>query len=97
KWVPLVLVRIESLRDRQPWRYRAGAPLFAMGLMGPPAKGRLLAWLGVVAIIAAVLIVSRFPDPWRGIVDTGVAAALIWGAAALVIGAVCGTRTYRGS
>ena len=94
KWVPFVLRRIDRLPAERPWRYRAAAPLYAMGLMGPPASGRLRAWAGVAAIVAAVLIVSRLPDPWRGIIDTGVAAALVWGASALVLGAV---RQGRGA
>ncbi|HEX2165605.1 MAG TPA: hypothetical protein VHG09_00085 [Longimicrobiales bacterium] len=88
RWVPWVLERIERLPAEQSLFYRVAAPLYAMSLVGPSRGAVLRAWAGVAAIVAAVLIVSRFPHPWRGIVDTAVAAALIWGAIALVRGAV---------
>lgn len=91
KWVPYVLTRIERLRSEPAVVYRAAAPLYAMSLIGPPARAVVRAWAGVAAIITAVLVVSRLPDPWRGIVDIAVASALVWGAFALVRGAV---RTF---
>jgi hypothetical protein len=93
KWVPYVLARTRSLRAVRARRHRAAAPLFVMGLMGPPANERRRAWAGIAAIIAAVLIVSSLPEPWRGIIDVGVAAALLWGAGAMVVGAVRLART----
>jgi hypothetical protein len=84
KWVPRVCARIEQLRDGAPLPYRLLAPFYAMSLLGGPARGVLRAWAGVVAIILAVLVVSRFPQPWRGIVDLAVAAALGWGLLVLV-------------
>jgi hypothetical protein len=56
-----------------------------MSLIGAPRRTLVLAWSGVVAIIAAVLIVSRFAHPWRGITDFAVAAALAWALGALVL------------
>lgn len=88
KWVPYVLARIERLRKERRLRYSLAAPLYAMSLIGPPRGALLRAWAGVAAIISAVLVVSRLPDPWRGIVDIAVAAALVWGASALAYGAV---------
>lgn len=87
KWVPYVLARIERLPSEPFVGYRIGAPLYAMSLIGPPRRSVLRAWAGVTTIITAVLIVSRFPEPWRGIVDIAVASALTWGALALVHGA----------
>lgn len=88
KWVPYVLARVERLRAEPLLVYRIAAPLYAMSFIGPPRRSVLRAWAGVTAIIMAVLIVSRFPEPWRGIVDIAVASALTWGALALVHGAV---------
>lgn len=92
RWVPYVLARMHRLRAERRTAYRVAAPLYAMSLIGPPRAAAVRAWAGVAAIIAAVVIVSRFPDPWRGIVDLAVAAALVWGAIALLIGA---TRLVR--
>lgn len=96
KWVPYVLARVARLRTERFLPWRIGAPLYAMSLIGPTRRTALRAWAGVAAIIAAVLIVSRFPEPWRGIVDIAVAAALVWGAVALMYGALGMLRAGNG-
>ena len=96
KWVPYVLARVARLRTERFLPWRLGAPLYAMSLIGPTWRTALRAWAGVAAIITAVLIVSRFPEPWRGIVDIAVAAALMWGAIALVYGALRMLRAGNG-
>lgn len=92
RWVPWVLARVERLRSEPFLPWGAAGPLYAMSLVGRSPVSVLRAWAGVTAIVLAVLIVSRFPDPWRGIVDVAVAAALVWGAITLLHGAV---RTIR--
>jgi hypothetical protein len=92
KYVPHVMTRIELLRgERRPW-YRLLAPLHAMSLIGAPTRILLRAWAGVFAIVAAVVIVRSFPEPWRGITGFAVAAALAWGATALIRTAL---RSFR--
>jgi hypothetical protein len=92
RWVPWVIGRLHLLDgDRRTW-YRALAPLHAMAFIGAPPKLMAAAWAGSIAIFLAVLIVSSFPDPWRGIVDFAVASALLW--ATLVL-AVQGVRRRR--
>ena len=61
------------------------APLHAMSLMGATRRELARAWLGVALIVAAVFLVRALPSPWRGIVDAGVTAALVWGLVALVV------------
>jgi hypothetical protein len=46
--------------------------------------GMIKAWGGTAAIVAAVILVRNFPEPWRGITDLAVAAALTWGLGAIV-------------
>ena len=87
RWVPHALTRLQDMPS-QPLIHRVLAPLYGMSLVGAPGRILALAWGGVVAIIVAVLIVSRFPDPWRGITDFAVAAALAWASVALVVGGV---------
>jgi hypothetical protein len=60
------------------------APLFALSLLHAPRRALLRAWAGVLAIVAAVFIVRAFPEPWRGITDLAVAAALSWGLVAIL-------------
>lgn len=92
RWAPYVVERAQRVRSETSIVYAVLAPLYAMALIGPTRRTLARAWAGVAAIIAAVLIVSRFPDPWRGIVDTAVAAALLWGVGALL---VRGTRVLK--
>lgn len=92
RWVPWVLARTARLRGAVPRAYLVLAPLYAIGVIGSPRRSLLRPWAGVAAITAAVVIVSRFPDPWRGIVDLAVASALLWGVIVLVYN---GARTVR--
>jgi hypothetical protein len=95
RWVPFVLARVRTLaRVGSLWRVLA--PLHAMALVGPDARAVTRAWLGVAGIVAAVVIVSRMPEPWRGIIDFAVAAALTWGLAALLAGAPASIRATDG-
>tara|TARA_B100002052_G_scaffold69243_1_gene62613 strand:- start:73 stop:264 length:192 start_codon:yes stop_codon:yes gene_type:complete len=55
-----------------------------MGLIGAPVPKLIRTWLGVCAIVAAILIVRAFAEPWRGIIDLSVAGALAWGTIALI-------------
>jgi hypothetical protein len=59
------------------------APLFAMSLVFDTRKAIARAWMGVALIVLAVLAVRLLPHPWRGIVDAGVASALLWGLGAM--------------
>ena len=87
RWVPGVLRRVTELRAERRTLYRLLAPLYAMSLIAEPGRTLWRTWAGVAAIVAAVLIVSRFPEPWRGITDFAVAAALAWGLVVIVAGA----------
>lgn len=84
RWVPSLLHRVDRLPDEGNRWNRLGAPLYAMSLIGAPAKTLVRAWAGVGAIVVAVLVVRALPDPWRAMIDLAVAAALAWGLLALV-------------
>jgi len=88
KWVPFVVARIEALGRRSPLLHRVLAPLHVMALVGGPGRTMLRAWTGVAAVLVAILVLRQVPDPWRGIVDVGVAAALGWGLLVLLLQAV---------
>jgi protein-S-isoprenylcysteine O-methyltransferase Ste14 len=55
-----------------------------LSLIGAPPEKLLPRWLGTLAIVAAVFVIRALPDPWRGIVDFAVAAALAWGLVAIL-------------
>lgn len=97
RWVPYVLKRARHLADRPRPVYVALAPLYAMALVGGTRRQVVVAWAGVAAIGGAVLLVRAFPEPWRGITDFAVAAALGWGAAVLLFRAIRGSREWPGS
>lgn len=78
---------------RQPTLTRALlAPLFCSGFFGATPRILRLTWIGAGLIVLAVVLVDRLPQPWRGILDAGVVAGLLWGTVALLVAAV---RTFR--
>lgn len=87
RWVPAVLRRIGELRGDVRGIDRVLAPFYAMMLIGAPRRTLWRAWLGVAAIVAAVLIVRALPEPWRGVTDFAVASALAWGMMVILVGA----------
>jgi hypothetical protein len=60
------------------------APLFCMGFFHATRQRMLTSWLVTSAIVALVIVVSHAPQPWRGIVDTGVVTGLGLGLASLL-------------
>lgn len=86
KWVPRFLGRSRAVRHES-FGLKILAPFYGLSLVGGSLKQLLRGWLSTTAIVAAVVIVRSFPEPWRGIVDFAVAAALAWGLITIVIGA----------
>jgi len=64
------------------------APLKVLGVLGTEPRVKRRAWIMVVGITALVLAVKQLPQPWRGVVDSGVVVGLGWGTAALLAGLV---------
>jgi len=72
----------------------AFAPAFCMGLIHATRRRLITSWTIVFAIVAAVVLVRRLPAPWRGVVDGGVVAGLLYGLVAL---ALAFRRALRGA
>lgn len=87
RWVPAMLARARALGPASPLHEKLLAPLYAMSLIDASARTLVRAWIGVALIVLAVLAVRALPEPWRGIVDAAVAAALLVGLWAIVRGA----------
>ncbi len=82
---PRVAVRAHWLR-RHPTPLRALlAPAWAIGYLGGPRRVQVTTLSVTAGIVALVLVVHRVPQPWRGIVDAGVVAGLLWGLASTLI------------
>lgn len=60
------------------------APLFCMGFFHATRRRMLISWLVTSGIVVLVLLVSHAPQPWRGIIDTGVITGLALGIASLL-------------
>lgn len=84
RYAPWLIDRITRLPDEPRPVYRLLAPLYALALIGARRGTVARAWGGSAAIALAVLIVRAFPEPWRGITDFAVAAALVWGLVAIL-------------
>jgi hypothetical protein len=61
------------------------APAYCMGLLHATKKRLVVSWIVTLAIIGIVIVVRRLDQPWRGIIDAGVVAALVWGTVAIVV------------
>jgi hypothetical protein len=85
RWVPRVLGRADRLRFQIGLAQRLLAPLYAMSLISDSRRNVARAWSLTAGVVALVLIVASLPEPWRGIIDLAVAAALAWGVGALIV------------
>lgn len=80
---PRVVARAVHLsRNPRPARV-ALAPLFCMGLIHARPARQLRSWSLVLVMVSLVLMVRLVPQPWRGVIDAGVVAGLVWGLAAI--------------
>ena len=83
-FAPRVAARARYLRRHGRWTHVLLAPLFCFGFIHITRRGRIRAIIFSIAILTLVILVRRLPQPWRGIVDTGVVAGLVVGVAALL-------------
>jgi hypothetical protein len=81
---PRVVVRAHYLRDNSKPMLSILGPLFCMGYIHATRRRKLTSFGVTGAIVLAVLLVSRAPSPWRGIIDAGVVAGLIAGVISLL-------------
>ena len=95
KYIPRLLQRVTAVRGEQRLLPRVLAPLYALMLVYAPTGTLVRAWAGIAAITLAVIVIRGFAEPWRGIIDFGVAAALAWATLVLVVRAfgMLGDRT----
>ena len=85
RFSPRVVARALFVGRSQNWVHALLAPAFCMSLFHATRRGRIVAWGTVAMVVCLVLLVSRLPQPWRGIIDAGVVLALLWGAIAILV------------
>ncbi|MEL7451718.1 MAG: hypothetical protein AAFN78_21100 [Pseudomonadota bacterium] len=84
KFSPRFAQRAVELRSRNTIVEAIAAPLVLMGMLYAPRRQLIASWLLTAGIVVIVLVYRAMPQPWRGILDAGVAAALLWGLVATV-------------
>ncbi len=93
RYCPRVVARAMHLA-REPHALRGAlAPLFCMGLFHAPLRSKVVSWVMVAFIVGIVALVRQIPQPWRGLIDLGVVAALGMGLVSLAYYTV---RALRG-
>lgn len=82
-FTPVLVARAMATASR-PRRLWWLAPLIGLGLMHATPSRLRRSWTLVVGIVLMVLAVRLLPAPWRGVVDAGVVAGLLYGSASIV-------------
>ncbi len=83
-FAPRVAARARELQlDPRPLQVFL-APLVCVGFIYATPRRMLRSYGLAVMIVIFVLIVRQLSQPWRGLVDIGVAAGLLWGVLALI-------------
>jgi hypothetical protein len=95
RFAPNVVTRLHELIGARRRLWDLLGPFYLLSLVGAPRRTLLRAWLGVSAIALAVITVRAFPEPWRGITDFAVVAALAWGLVAILVAALQSLRGHR--
>lgn len=85
KFSPRTVARSWYLADNPtPLRVLFG-PFFTMGFFDANRKTKLTAYIVVILVTLLVIVVSGLSQPWRGIIDAGVVAGLLWGLASILV------------
>ena len=88
-FAPRVVARARHLAShRAPLHHVVLAPLYCMGLLHASRKRLAVSW-GVVFMVIGLITAFRFiPQPYRGLLDSGVVLGLGWGLVAVAAFAV---------
>ena len=83
EFAPRVAVRARHLAAHPTLLRVLLAPAFCIGYFGAPRRRQMTSFAVTAGVLCLVVIVRQVPHPWRGIVDAGVVAGLLWGLVAL--------------
>lgn len=84
RFCPRVIVRARYLANNTTWIRGIFAPFFCMALFHATRRAKIAAWIVMFMVIALIILIRQIPQPWRGIIDIGVVAALTWGLTSLL-------------
>ena len=82
---PRVAARALYLRDRCTWLRLFLAPLFCLGFINSTKRRKITIAIIFVAVTLIVMLFKHIPQPWRGVLDLGVAVGLSWGLIATLV------------
>ncbi len=82
---PRVAARARYLMYHPDFLHAILAPLFCMAFFHAPKRRKIISASLTAGIICLVIIVRMVPQPWRGVIDTGVVVGLLWGLISLLI------------
>ncbi|WP_437605467.1 hypothetical protein WMF20_30690 [Sorangium sp. So ce834] len=85
RFSPRVVARALYLAEHRRPLHVALAPLYCMALFHTTRRRLIATWVLIAGIVALILLVRRMSPPYRAIVDAGVAFALAWGTASILI------------
>jgi hypothetical protein len=85
RFSPRVVARALHLAEHPRPLHVVLAPLYAMALMHTTRRRLIGSWILVAGIVAIILLVRALPPVWRALIDAGVALALAWGTAAIIV------------
>ena len=85
---PRVIARAAHLAKHPVGWHVLLAPLYCMGYIHATKRRRIVALSVTSGIIVLIVAVHWLPQPWRGIIDMGVVAGLIYGVAAMWVFAI---------
>ncbi len=84
-FAPRVVARAMHLARHPRPLFVAFAPLFAMSFFHAKRSRLIFTYAFLTLLICMILTVQTFPQPWRGIVDVGVVAGLVYGVASMLV------------
>lgn len=85
RFSPRVVVRAMHLARNLRPLHAILAPFYCMALIHSNRRGKALAWGTTVMVLCFILLLRYVPQPWRGVIDGGVVAALAWGGGAILV------------
>ena len=80
---PRVASRALYLRDKCTWPRLILAPLFCLGFINSTKRRKITIVILLIVITLIVTLFKHIPQPWRGVLDLGVAVGLSWGLIAM--------------
>ncbi len=87
-FAPRVAARARYLSQHQTLITMVFAPLFCMSFFHTTRKRLIVSYTLTSGIIILILMIRTVPQPWRGIIDSGVVIGLFWGMLAILYFAI---------